>query len=101
MATAPLLIMVRTAAAVPVIVPIVAEAASLVVEMVSVPSCAFGLEPVLSQSAWFRPHNRSEDIGDIPDDVARRPHHHPHELAGHAELVAALAGEDAEGQRDE
>ncbi len=24
--------------------------------------CAFGLEPVLQQSAWFRPHNRSEDI---------------------------------------
>jgi phytoene desaturase len=23
---------------------------------------AFGLEPLLSQSAWFRPHNRSEDI---------------------------------------
>ncbi len=23
---------------------------------------AFGLEPVLMQSAWFRPHNRSEDI---------------------------------------
>lgn len=23
---------------------------------------AFGLEPVLSQSAWFRPHNRSEEI---------------------------------------
>lgn len=23
---------------------------------------AFGLEPVLGQSAWFRPHNRSEDI---------------------------------------
>ncbi len=23
---------------------------------------AFGLEPVLAQSAWFRPHNRSEDI---------------------------------------
>jgi phytoene desaturase len=23
---------------------------------------AFGMEPVLSQSAWFRPHNRSEDI---------------------------------------
>jgi phytoene desaturase len=22
----------------------------------------FGLEPVLSQSAWFRPHNRSEDV---------------------------------------
>ncbi|HEY6892979.1 MAG TPA: phytoene desaturase [Rhodanobacteraceae bacterium] len=23
---------------------------------------AFGLEPVLRQSAWFRPHNRSEDV---------------------------------------
>jgi len=23
---------------------------------------AFGLEPLLSQSAWFRPHNRSEDV---------------------------------------
>jgi phytoene desaturase len=23
---------------------------------------AFGLEPVLTQSAWFRPHNKSEDI---------------------------------------
>jgi phytoene desaturase len=23
---------------------------------------AFGLEPVLNQSAWFRPHNKSEDI---------------------------------------
>jgi phytoene desaturase len=23
---------------------------------------AFGLQPVLTQSAWFRPHNRSEDI---------------------------------------
>ena len=23
---------------------------------------AFGLEPVLTQSAWFRPHNQSEDI---------------------------------------
>jgi phytoene desaturase len=23
---------------------------------------AFGLEPILSQSAWFRPHNRSEDV---------------------------------------
>ncbi len=22
----------------------------------------FGLEPVLTQSAWFRPHNRSEEI---------------------------------------
>jgi len=24
---------------------------------------AFGLAPVFSQSAWFRPHNRSEDVG--------------------------------------
>jgi phytoene desaturase len=23
---------------------------------------AFGLEPRLTQSAWFRPHNRSEDV---------------------------------------
>jgi phytoene desaturase len=23
---------------------------------------AFGLEPLLTQSAWFRPHNRSEDV---------------------------------------
>ena len=22
----------------------------------------FGLEPLLTQSAWFRPHNRSEDV---------------------------------------
>jgi len=26
---------------------------------------AFGLEPVLTQSAWFRPHNRSEEIEDL------------------------------------
>jgi phytoene desaturase len=26
---------------------------------------AFGLEPVLTQSAWFRPHNRSEDIRNL------------------------------------
>ena len=26
---------------------------------------AFGLEPVLTQMAWFRPHNRSEDIDDL------------------------------------
>jgi hypothetical protein len=26
------------------------------------PGAAFGLEPVLLQSAWFRPHNRSEDV---------------------------------------
>ena len=23
---------------------------------------AFGMEPLLTQSAWFRPHNQSEDI---------------------------------------
>lgn len=28
----------------------------------SLKGAAFGLEPVLWQSAWFRPHNRSEDI---------------------------------------
>ena len=26
---------------------------------------AFGPEPVLTQSAWFRYHNRSEDVGDL------------------------------------
>jgi len=26
---------------------------------------AFGLEPVLTQSAWFRPHNRSEDVENL------------------------------------
>ncbi|MBC7770050.1 MAG: phytoene desaturase [Phycisphaerales bacterium] len=26
---------------------------------------AFGLEPILTQSAWFRPHNRSEDIKNL------------------------------------
>jgi phytoene desaturase len=28
----------------------------------SVNGAAFGLEPILSQSAWFRPHNRSEEV---------------------------------------
>jgi phytoene desaturase len=28
----------------------------------SVNGAAFGMEPVLMQSAWFRPHNRSEDV---------------------------------------
>lgn len=28
----------------------------------SLKGAAFGFEPILSQSAWFRPHNRSEDI---------------------------------------
>ncbi len=26
---------------------------------------AFGMEPVLTQSAWFRPHNRSEDLRNL------------------------------------
>ena len=30
--------------------------------LLSYKGAAFGLEPVLTQSAWFRPHNRSEDI---------------------------------------
>ena len=25
----------------------------------------FGLEPILTQSAWFRPHNRSEDVANL------------------------------------
>ena len=31
-------------------------------ELWSYKGAAFGLEPLLRQSAWFRPHNRSEDI---------------------------------------
>ncbi|MBS0394741.1 MAG: phytoene desaturase [Proteobacteria bacterium] len=31
-------------------------------ELLSVHGAAFGLQPVLLQSAWFRPHNRSEDV---------------------------------------
>jgi phytoene desaturase len=31
-------------------------------ELLSVRGAAFGLEPVLGQSAWFRPHNRSEEV---------------------------------------
>ena len=26
---------------------------------------AFSVEPVLTQSAWFRPHNRSEDFDNL------------------------------------
>jgi phytoene desaturase len=26
---------------------------------------AFGLEPILTQSAWFRPHNKSEDVANL------------------------------------
>lgn len=31
-------------------------------ELLSFKGAAFGVEPVLTQSAWFRPHNESEDI---------------------------------------
>ena len=30
--------------------------------LLSFRGAAFGLEPVLTQSAWFRPHNRSEEV---------------------------------------
>ena len=30
--------------------------------LLSLRGAAFGLEPILTQSAWFRPHNRSEEI---------------------------------------
>jgi phytoene desaturase len=31
-------------------------------ELLSIRGAAFGLEPVLTQSAWFRPHNLSEEV---------------------------------------
>ena len=31
----------------------------------SVKGAAFGLEPVLTQTAWFRPHNRSEEVDNL------------------------------------
>ncbi len=31
----------------------------------SLKGAAFGLEPVLTQTAWFRPHNRSEDVENL------------------------------------
>ena len=30
--------------------------------LLSVHGAAFGLQPLLRQSAWFRPHNRAEDF---------------------------------------
>ena len=30
--------------------------------LLAVHGAAFGLEPILTQSAWFRPHNRSEEL---------------------------------------
>lgn len=34
-------------------------------ELLSMKGAAFGLEPVLTQSAYFRPHNKSEDIENL------------------------------------
>jgi phytoene desaturase len=31
-------------------------------DLLAYQGAAFGMEPILSQSAWFRPHNRSEDV---------------------------------------
>jgi phytoene desaturase len=31
-------------------------------ELLSCRGAAFGPQPLMSQSAWFRPHNRSEDV---------------------------------------
>jgi len=31
----------------------------------SIEGAAFGLQPILTQTAWFRPHNRSEEIGHL------------------------------------
>jgi phytoene desaturase len=33
--------------------------------LLSYKGAAFGLEPTLQQSAWFRPHNRSEDVAGL------------------------------------
>jgi phytoene desaturase len=34
-------------------------------DLLSYKGAAFGLEPLLLQSAWFRPHNRSEDVQNL------------------------------------
>ena len=34
-------------------------------DLLSFKGAAFGLEPLLLQSAWFRPHNRSEDVENL------------------------------------
>jgi phytoene desaturase len=33
--------------------------------LLSFKGAAFALEPLMTQSAWFRPHNRSEDIQNL------------------------------------
>jgi phytoene desaturase len=34
-------------------------------DLLSFRGAAFGMEPVLTQSAWFRPHNRSEEVAGL------------------------------------
>jgi phytoene desaturase len=34
-------------------------------DLLSYKGAAFGLEPVLTQSAWFRPHNKSEEVENL------------------------------------
>ena len=34
-------------------------------DLLSYKGAAFGLEPVLTQSAWFRPHNNSEEVENL------------------------------------
>ncbi|MFW6157471.1 MAG: FAD-dependent oxidoreductase, partial [Balneolaceae bacterium] len=34
-------------------------------ELNSYKGSAFSIEPILTQSAWFRPHNKSEDVEDL------------------------------------
>jgi phytoene desaturase len=33
--------------------------------LLSTKGAAFGLEPILTQSAWFRPHNESEEVDNL------------------------------------
>ena len=34
-------------------------------DLLSFKGAAFGLEPIISQTAWFRPHNQSEDVRNL------------------------------------
>jgi phytoene desaturase len=34
-------------------------------DLLSLKGAGFSLEPALTQSAWFRPHNRNEDIAGL------------------------------------
>jgi phytoene desaturase len=33
--------------------------------LLSVKGAAFGMEPVITQLAWFRPHNKSEEVENL------------------------------------